>query len=254
MAKEQKVTLPALVVENYPVFDPKKEALLEAVIDANLGDDFTVRDLGRVKVPAGGGTVWCVPTPGGEVNREVLSGIIVGQVSSRAYWAKGQDEGGAGTPPDCNSGNMMTGVGTPGGECASCPFNVFGSAKDGKGRAKACKEVKNVLVLLEGSMLPILLSVPPTSLKAYKQYNVQLASGGVDENDISMDPVPYYGVMTHMRLSKTKNKDGIEYSELVLVRGESIPEEKVAMAAAYVKKLGNALSGAIAKGDTPDFD
>ena len=81
--------------------------------------------------------------------------------------------------------------------CSSCPNNQFGSAPNGKG--KACKNTR-LLALMPASALesdeeaPIwILSVPPTSLKAYDSYVHSLASkhrtvpiGVVTE--ISLDP------------------------------------------------------------------
>lgn len=56
----------------------------------------------------------------------------------------------------CRSDDMVHGVGENpvNGDCAKCPFAVFGSAKGGKGKGKACNEFKNfpVLVVIDGKI------------------------------------------------------------------------------------------------------
>ena len=58
------------------------------LIAENLGgerlDEF---DLDQLKVPAGGGTNWAVPTISGEQSLPEIEGIIVHVASRRSFWA-----------------------------------------------------------------------------------------------------------------------------------------------------------------------
>lgn len=158
-------------------------------------------DLDRVKVPSGGGTVWMVPTLDGEEAVRELVGIVVYFREARGYWAKGIEEGGS-TPPDCASQDAMTGVGDPGGPCRPCPLSQWGSDPREGSNGQACKQRRLLFVVREGDFLPLVVSVPPTSLKGIGKYFMRLTSKST----------PYYGVVTKLTLSKTKSDGGIEYS------------------------------------------
>src|ERR1043165_2918261 len=102
---------------------------------------------------------------------------------------------------------MVKGIGKPGGDCLKCPMAQFGSAigQDGKpGRGQACKHVRLMLFLRQDDLIPLLVPVPPSSVKAAKKYNLRLVGAGY----------PYQGVVTQLRLTKTKNNDGIEYGQI----------------------------------------
>ena len=62
-----------------------------------------------------------------------------------------------------------TGIGEPGGACATCPMNAYGSARDG-GRGKACKNMRDIYLLRSGEYMPLLISLPPTSIKPFKEF------------------------------------------------------------------------------------
>ena len=128
---------------------------------------------------------------------------------ANAYWAISFDESGGGDPPTCLSLNGVTPemsseeVQSNSGLCMDCPRNQFGS--DGK-RGKQCKNMKRIHVLIDGSIMPFRLTVPPTNMKAVDLYVSLLTSQGV----------PYQLVETEFTLKKATNKDGVEYSELVM--------------------------------------
>lgn len=187
--------------KQWPVLSPQSEAA-QLIRDNLSGEDVGVGDLDRIKVPAGGATSWTVPTIEGDKNEKSLEGIIIHVARRRAYWDSPNPSG---DPPTCASTDCITGVGDPGGDCASCPFNQFGSAvKQGgvAGRGKACKESTLLFLLRSGQNLPVVVVTPPGSLKSIKQYRLKL-------------PVPYFGCLTRLSLKKSKNKDGIDYAEIV---------------------------------------
>lgn len=173
------------------------------IVKENLGGgNIQVTDLPRVKFPSGGGIAWEIPTLDGYDTAKELTGVVVYQQVMRRYWAHALDEGGGGSPPDCQSPDGITGYGKPGGDCASCPLNEFGS--DGQGRGKACKEVKGVFLLQENSMLPTFISVPATSLKPLRQFMLALANRSLR----------YYDVEVGLSLEKAQNATGITYALL----------------------------------------
>lgn len=172
---------------------------VEALRENLAGQAITEFDLPQIKVPAGGGTAWEVPTLEGTQHEKTIEGIIVLASSRRSYW---QHADITGTPPDCQSRDMVRGVGNPGGECAACQLNQFGSAERGEG--KACKETRALFVLRSDALLPCVLSVPPSSLGTLKKYMLSLANSGI----------PHHQAVTRMTLSKQQNAAGIGYSAI----------------------------------------
>lgn len=199
---------------------------LQAVIRENVGGGgITEFDLDRVHVPAGGATTWTIPSLEGEEESKEITGVIVYWREPRAYWAQSFDETGGGTPPDCYSPDGVHGYGSPGGLCAKCPFAQFGSAE--KGRGQACKQMRLLFVLRKGSMLPLVVVAPPTSIKPLKTYFLRLAAQGR----------PYWSVVTRLTLQRTKNQDGIPYAQIVPQLAGVLDEQ----ATAWMKQYSEAL-------------
>jgi len=154
-----------------------------------------------------------------ETQIKEITGIMLDTNRINAWWEKSFDETGGGTPPDCFS---MNGIECSQGSaiqqtvlCRDCEKNKFGTAvkRDGsKGRGKACKNMKRVHIMIEGSQLPHRMTLPPTSLKAIDDY-IQ---------DLTDKSWPYQLVYTTFKLKESKNKDGIKSSEIKPVRGELI--------------------------------
>lgn len=48
-------------------------------------------------------------------------------------------------------------------------MNEYGSARDG-GRGKACKNMRDIYLLRSGEYMPLLISLPPTSIKPFKEF------------------------------------------------------------------------------------
>ncbi len=201
---------------------------IKNVIDTNNeGKPMTRFDLGRVKVPAGGGLQWEVPSLMGPQYSATIDAVIVGQQVSRAYYRMNLNDKGArsGAPPDCGSNDGETGIGYRTAEdaskgereheCAICPMAQFGESKP------ACKLFRNLYLLREKDLLPLMLQVPPTSLKAVKDFMLNL----------TRNVMPYHGVVTRLGLEKATNVDNITYGKLTLtVVGELTPEQSARMA------------------------
>lgn len=202
--------------------DPKKVGDL---VKANVGrDGISAMDLDRIKIPAGGGQAWTIPTIDGEDVAKEFVGVIIYHKTGRLYWK--EKFAGQGQPPDCVSDDGVSGVGAPGGDCARCPLSKFGSDSNG-GKGQACKQVKMLFVLRPGDLLPVAVSLPPTSLAGARKFMLRLAS----------QALPFYAVAVRFALEKTKNSRGIEYSRALLaVAGRLEPEQSAAM-----KQISDAL-------------
>lgn len=211
--------------ENLPtVQSPRYVALAgggntAAIIAANLdGEKVGVNDLERIKIPSGGGLFLELPTLEGSEMVKEIEGILIYSAQGRGYWSNPDVTG---NPPECWSPNAIIGNGDPGGKCATCPLAAFGSAKRGNGQA--CKEVRNLFLLLPDRALPVVLKVPPTSIKAIKKYLMRLASFGVI----------YWNTKIKITLNATKNAEGTAYAEVVPVKGDSLSDDECAAVDEY---------------------
>lgn len=157
------------------VLGDDKNALIE-LIEANIGENMTIFDLPKVTVPSGGATFFSVKTASGTKPEEFLEGSIMAVVKGKGYWEVSLDDSTENTPPDCRSYDCVYGVGKPGGKCAECSLNVFGSAKKGEG--KACRDRSLIIMLTKTGILPLVLQAPPTSLGAFKEYGIALSNDG----------------------------------------------------------------------------
>lgn len=122
----------------------------------------------RIKIPAGGSLAFEVPTDDPE-NPEYLrslEGVILHTHRANGLWPGGKTE--ENVPPSCMSMDGKTGYGIPGGNCVTCAFNQWDSGPEGKG--KLCKNMRYVYLLRDGDALPVLLSLPPTSLSEFDNY------------------------------------------------------------------------------------
>lgn len=175
----------------------------------------------RVKIPSGGGLAFEVPgedeeTP--ETTNELV-GAILYHHPVNAYWE--EKFSGGNEQPDCSSMDGKQGVVRETGEirrCADCPYNEFGS--DGLG--KACKNVHRVYLLREDNPVPLILSLPPTSLKYMRDYIGKR---------ILLKGMRCYDAITKITLKKEKNAGGIAYSRAVFTFVGKLPDDKRAAAA-----------------------
>ena len=200
---------------------------LKVALAENIGDDVLSEfDIDRVRVPTGGSTTWEVPSLNGEVSTKELEGIILAWFNRRAYWS-GPYAGGN-EPPQCSSLDGKLGVGTPGGECASCPFAQFGSSdKEESPNAQACTHVRQLFILTPDAMLPTVLTLPPTSLKSVRSYMFKLSSAAV----------PHTGVITKFTLEKATSNTGFTYAKVVFAVGEQLLPDARAKVIEYAETL-----------------
>ncbi len=197
---------------------------IREIIHDNLGPMGKVQ-FERIKMPSSGGLTFEVTDENGEPEAaKDIVGIIVDHYPVNAYWP---DSFGSGTnPPQCSALDACTGVGDPGGLCAKCPLNQWGS--DGEGRGKACKNLHRLYVLPVGEILPLLIAAPPTSLTNIAGYMRLLTSKAKK---------PHWAVLTRIKLEKASNKDGVSYSRIALSRAGNVPVEKLAELKKYIEEL-----------------
>ena len=142
--------------------------MLPAMVDGDFSSDEIAEDADglqmmsfqRVKIPAGGALQFEIPTedPDNPDYARTLEGVILYNHSAYTLWPEG-----------CSSVDGKTGIGEPGGACATCPMNAYGSARDG-GRGKACKNMRDIYLLRSGEYMPLQISLPPTSIKPFKEF------------------------------------------------------------------------------------
>lgn len=216
---------------------------LREIIQANIGEQGLSRfDLDKIKVPAGGGLQFDIPTLDGEEQSSTYEGIIVHWSEPRAYWKVGFDESGGGSPPDCSSHNGVYGNGefgpgseaNPTGQCDTCPMSDWGSAGDGR-RGQACKQMRVLFTVRPDTMLPDAVICPPTSIKPIRQYFLRLAGRRI----------PFYSVITRLELERTKSTDGITYSRIVPKLGGRLEAEQIEQAKAYGQAIKLAVGDAM---------
>lgn len=138
---------------------------------------------------------------------------------SKVYYAKGYEEGATGAKPDCFSHDGVkpdASVATPQSKgCAACPHNVFGTGAGGKG--KACSDSRRVAVAAAGSPGdPMLLRVPPASLKNLAEYARLLGEKGIPE--------------MHCVVTRLKFESGEATPKLVFIPKGFLDDEAFALA------------------------
>lgn len=226
-------------VSTFVVLENAQNAI-EALRSNLEGEILSPMDLDRVVIPAGGGTAFSIPTLEGEESSQEIIGVITAIQNCRAYWSS--EFSGSGTPPDCVSEDAITGVGDPGGVCQRCHMAEFGS--DSRGKGQSCKQIKRLFLLRPTSMLPLVVNLPPTSLRPATRYLLRLAGSGLK----------YQGAVTRITLEKTKNSDGIAYSTAVFALAAKLdPGQAVAMEE-YTKSIGPLLRRSMTAADYPISD
>ena len=97
-------------------------------------------------------------------------------------------------------------------ECAPCKQNQFGTGTDQDGKrskGKACRNARRLVLLVDGVDLPVLMSLPPTTIKTFNQYLKMLTS--------NVPPVPMFAVRTRFKFDTTAEypKPLMEFAEML---------------------------------------
>ena len=181
--------------------------------------------LDKVKIPSGGGLSFEVPGDDPESPDSVkeIHGVIIDHYPMYAYWKtkyNGQNEA-----PDCFSPDAARGYGYPDGDCASCPYNQFGSGEDG---SKLCKNAHRLYLLRSGELYPVMITIPPTSLRALTDYlGKRIVTKGLRS----------YGVVTKLSLKKAVSGKGIAYSQVQFALAERLAPEMAEVMRQYGEQM-----------------
>ncbi len=155
----------------------------------------------RIKIPAGGSTAFEIPGENDDTEMvKEIEGVILLHHPAYAYYL--EKYAGGSNPPDCGSFDGVHGNGNPGGSCATCPYNQFGS---GEGQSKACKNRRMLYILMENELFPMVLSLPTGSLKEFTKYLKRQLSKGRKLGQI----------VTKISLKKATSTSGIAFSQAV---------------------------------------
>lgn len=219
--------------QKFPAIAPDDEA--RELLEANLGEDADIgfTDIPRIVVPPEQFKSW--PFPDGS-SRATIDGIIIAHKRRRHLWEGADDTTTKRLPqkgvrPVCASvggkvplpGGWFAPGGereteNPGGTCETCPMKEFDTGFNG---GPACGESILLFVMVEGSLLPIQIQVPRTSLKAVRTFMTGLIGS----------QLPFYGVQVSIGLEQKTSKSGQVYNVVTLTavpNGRLSPDERVA--------------------------
>ena len=194
----------------------------------------------RVKIPSGGGLAFEIPLDDDEVDtvKEIV-GVIVDHHRVNAYWPAAFS--GQGQPPACSSMDGKTGAAPPDSEvawagreqsCATCPLNQWGSDENGSG--KACKNMVRLYILREGEAFPLMLTLPPTSIRNWANYLAKRVLGR------GLRP---HQVVTKIGLKREQSRGGIAYSQATFKLVGVLPEDVQQRMAAYSQSIKRVTRG-----------
>lgn len=201
MAKTNETALTVLDAEKAMIPTPED---LAGVIE-DIGDLIKISVLGVVNIAAAGAGTFNVREPGAEEAEKgikEIQGVIIAHHPVNVRWAAAFSERGEDERPACKSVDGETGIDTETGEridCATCPHNQFGP----DGGRKACANKRQLYIMRDGDLLPVLMALPPSGLRAFDNYRVSCKL--TQRRDIGQ-------VVTRIRLKSAKNAQRIEYS------------------------------------------
>lgn len=163
-------------IQNNTAVDVYQDFILPTALDSDFSSEDLADDMEglqltmqRVKIPGGGNLQFEIRSddPDNPDYERKLVGVILHHHFANAYWPDGSEYD-DNVPPFCQSFDGKQGYGEPGGVCAACAFNQFGSTANGSG--KACKNMRQIYLLRSGEYLPLQLSLPPTSLRPFNDF------------------------------------------------------------------------------------
>lgn len=178
-------------------FTTPAEVKADMLEDMGIDEEFTRFSLPKLKVPSGGGSFWQIP---GGTPAETVRGIILAKKAVKTFYI---DPDAGNVPPDCKSEDGKRGVGIHRTDqekasayaCVKCQYNKFGTdCKGGKG--KACKDRLILAILTQDGIIPMMLNVPPTSLKKMNEFVM-----GV----LNKHATPMHNIVVDFSLEETTN-------------------------------------------------
>lgn len=233
-----------------------RETIAENIGDTEIGPN----DLMRIGMPGSGGLTWQVPDPMTQEPSAVkeIEGVVIGQGTRRALWLVPFEESDGG-PPACSSDDGRIGHGflsldqlnvasesgeaPPSRPCKTCPMNQWGSGKPRKGqhhsKSKACGERRVLFIMQRDSILPIVVSLAPTSIKPWRDFTLALT-----RQQISLHSVV---VGLSLRVDKVEGAS-IKYSVVTPRVISKLSDEDAAAMASAREQMGD-LFGSVSAAD-----
>lgn len=194
----------------------------------------------RIKFPTGG--MMAFSTEDGDILKPPLVAIIAISQKVRGFWPNKET---LGLPPLCSSPDARQGffddsdraqdqikaalkmtVRHPAlaqlsdargpWSCLTCPLAQWVENGNGK-RKPLCKEMRRLVILVQGWTMPAILTVPPTSIKAFDIYA---------SKHKNLKGHAYFACRTKIELEKAKNADGTDYATLKLSIAEELTDDQ----------------------------
>lgn len=174
-------------------------------------------------------------------SRKELSGVICFKQKTRGYWPRGSGS----DAPECSSMDGVIGTTQDGTErsCVGCPMNEWGSGVDESGEAtkgKACKEMRRIFLVEGDASLPVVISLPPTSIREFDRYISARAAKNIV--DLIMG--------TKITLKSEKSDHGFKYAVAEFTLGDPVPIPEFVK----LKKIRERLKAAAAGMEITDDD
>lgn len=192
----------------------------------------------RIKLGSGG--MLAFQSSDGTILQPPIEAVVVVAQRARAYWPV---KGSGNTPPLCSSRDGVEGYFDPHSDlakeaakqatkhpavlalddataegpwgCAHCPLSDWGSAAVGNGQA--CKTLRRLVILVKGWAAPVMLTLPPTSVKIWDAYVSGRRSRGK----------AYFDVWSQIGLVSDKARTGEPYAKLQIKAMEPLSNEQL---------------------------
>src|SRR5262245_38180237 len=233
--------------DQFPVLAYDQAELAE-LLRENLGG--MMPRLTRVSWPTGGAQQFKLPTDEGDVMTPTLTGLVVHHIPNRLFWEESFEESGRGQIPDCSSPDGITGWGRPIHEgkgiehpfvtlhpehegpfsCSSCPLSKFRN-----GDRPLCRETHPLFLILKSeseediNLLPIVVSVPPSSLAVWSTFAGQLLARGISFRRAVVE--------VGLELDKGGPRGNIDYSKMKVRRVGLLSMEEFSFMKQYAESL-----------------
>lgn len=222
---------------------------IDQMILAEKGADSRAFETIPTKITIAPGGINVFATSDGETMKELSCVVAVSQIA-RAYWP----DSGSKRPPLCSSPDGVTGylnnepeheqVKAASGaanphmairlsdagravpetySCTECSLSKWGSAHQGArngGKSQACKEIRRLVILVDGWSQPALLTLPPTSIKAWDTFC------SVQERNRSA----YWAVRAVFKLEKQQTPSGDAYSTVAVTAAAKLTDKTILQA------------------------
>lgn len=208
---------------------------VERMILGEKANDTSAFTLVPTKLTIAPGGIGVFASSSGETYKTLTGVVAVSQIA-RAYWP---EKGTSKRPPLCSSADGVFGTINPRPDqeqvdagrtarlpheairladagkavpktysCAECPLSEWESAHQGgrQGRRQACKELRRLVILIDGWTQPVLLTLPPTSAKAWDAFcsNQELVRSA------------YWATRVEIGLEKAAAEDGSPYNTVAV--------------------------------------